>query len=357
MLHPTAPLRPVGALVFASGAAALGLFGALGTDYSQNRVFEVSVSQTSSSERVSMEITMNGEPIDRGGRGGGGGGGRTSTFSLTTTDVVLAAEKGAPTRIQRTFDEVSAESSFEMRGETRDVEMESAFEGLTIVLSAEGGEVEVEVTDGDAPEEDRLEGHSLALSLDRLLPEDEVEVGDEWSIEGDDLMAALGQRLQSKLIDRPERQEGGEGRGRRGGSRGPRGVSSPLTMLADGDWEVTATLTDETEDVDGVECVVITIEAEVEAEIEMGQRGRRDRAVGQEGRGGSSETTCSAEFEGRLLWSVDAEHPARLEFEGSIEISSERMRESDRGVMEMSSLTETSFETTIDVTVGTAKDK
>ena len=217
MLHTTALLRPAFALAFASGAAAIGLFGALGTEYAKNRVFEVSVSQTSSSERVSMEITMNGEPIDRGGRGGGGGG-RTSTFSLTTTDVVLAAEEGAPTRIQRTFDEVSGESSFEMRGEAQDVEMESAFEGLTIVLSAEGDEVEVEVTDGDAPEEERLEGHSLALSLDRLLPEDEVEVGDEWSIEGDDLMAALGQRLQAKLIDRPERQEGGEGRGRRGGS-------------------------------------------------------------------------------------------------------------------------------------------
>ena len=142
MLHTTALLRPAFALAFASGAAAIGLFGALGTEYAKNRVFEVSVSQTSSSERVSMEITMNGEPIDRGGRGGGGGG-RTSTFSLTTTDVVLAAEEGAPTRIQRTFDEVSGESSFEMRGEAQDVEMESAFEGLTIVLSAEGDEIEV----------------------------------------------------------------------------------------------------------------------------------------------------------------------------------------------------------------------
>ena len=356
MLHTTTLLRPVGALAVASGAVALGLFGALDTDYAKNRVFEVSVSQTASTEAVSMEITMNGEPIDRGGRGFGGGG-RTSTFSLTTTDVVLAAEEGAPTRVQRTFDEVSGEVSFEMRGEAQEREMESAFEGLTMVLSAEGDEVEVEVTDGDAPEEERLEGHSLTLSLDRLLPEDEVEVGDEWSIESDDLMAALGQRLQAKLIDRPERQEGGEGRGRRGGFRGPRGMSSPLMMLADGDWDITATLTDEAEEVDGVECVVITIEAEVEADIEMGQRGGRDRAAGQEGRGGSSETTCSAEFEGRLLWSVDAQHPARLEFEGSIEISSERVRESERGVMEMSSVTETSFETTIDVTVGTAEEK
>lgn len=355
MLHTATLLRPVGALAVASGAVALGLFGTLGTDYAKDRVFEVSVSQTASTEAVSMEITMNGEPIDRGGRGFGGGG-RTSTFSLTTTDVVLAAKEGAPTRVQRTFDEVSGEVSFEMRGEAQEREMESAFEGLTMVLSAEGDEVEVEVTDGDAPEEERLEGHSLALSLDRLLPEDKVEVGDEWSIEGDDLMAALGQRLQARLIDRPERQEGGEGRGRRRG-RNPRGMSSPLLMLADGDWDITATLTDEAEEVDGVECVVITIEAEVEADIEMGQRGRRDRAAGQEGRGGTSETTCSAEFEGRLLWSVDTQHPARLEFEGSIEISSERVRESERGVMEMSSVTETSFETTIDVTVGTAEEK
>ncbi|MEE2940458.1 MAG: hypothetical protein VX460_08740 [Planctomycetota bacterium] len=356
MLPTTAILRPALAVAFASGAAAIGLFGALGTDYAKNRVFEVSVSQTASTESVSMEITMNGEPIDRGGRGFGGGG-RTSTFALTTTDVVLAAKEGTPTRIQRTFDEVSGEASFEMRGETQEREMESAFEGLTMVLSSEGDEVEVEVTDGDAPEEERLEGHALALSLDRLLPEDEVEVGDDWSIESDDLMAALGQGLQAKLIDRPERQEGGEGRGRRGGARRPRGMSGPLMMLADGDWEITATLTDETEEVDGVECVVITIEAEAEADIEMGQRRGRDRAAGQEGRGGSAETTCSAEFEGRLLWSIDAQHPARLEFEGSIEVSSERVRESDRGVMEMSSVTETSFETTIDVTVGTAEEK
>ena len=158
MLHTTALLRPAFALAFASGAAAIGLFGALGTEYAKNRVFEVSVSQTSSSERVSMEITMNGEPIDRGGRAAAAA---VVRHLQPHHDRRGARGRGRPpTRIQRTFDEVSGESSFEMRGEAQDVEMESAFEGLTIVLSAEGDEVEVEVTDGDAPEEERPEGHS-----------------------------------------------------------------------------------------------------------------------------------------------------------------------------------------------------
>lgn len=362
LLQPTSAF----ALVGVASAATLALAAELATDYAPKRTFEVTLTQSSSTELVSMEVFIDGEPMDRGGRGGGGA--SSSTLTLTTTDTILESEDGAPTKVRRTFDEVSSTTSAERGGETMESEGESAFEGITIELTqGDDDEVTVEVTDGDAPEEERLEGHSLALAIDGLLPEDSVDEGDEWTIEGADLLAALGHGISRKLIDRPEREGGdGEGRGRGGrgrGGRGGRGGGNALGMFAGAEWDVTAKMTGETEDVDGLECAVIEIEAEADGELEMGGRGegrRRDRAAGQEGRGGrggTQETTFSAKLEGKLLWNVEGKHPVSLSIEGSAELSTDMERETQRGVMEMSRVTEITLEASVEISAGSAEDK
>jgi hypothetical protein len=323
----------------------------LSTTYAKDQVFTVSV-KTDTTSKSETQMTMDGEPMDRGGRGGGGGA-TERTLSYTYTDTPLEVKDGAPTKVERTFDEVSGSLSMEMRGEPMDIEVESAFEGLTIVFTDKAGEVEAEVTDGDAPSDDeRLEGHRLALPLDGLLPDDEVEAGESWDIETDALLVALGLDLESKLVDRPERGGGG-GRGGRGGGRS--GGGSALAPLATCDWSTTATYSDETEDVDGVECVIIEIKAEVEGSVERSFGGRgRDREPHKLAPGASSsyvpqETDYTGEFEGRLLWSLAQNRPVQFTFEGSFESEMEFERDSERGLMEITRDSETSVSITIDV--------
>ncbi|MFT5732722.1 MAG: hypothetical protein ACJAZN_003459 [Planctomycetota bacterium] len=332
-----------GALAAVSAGATL-LLGGLQTNYEKARVFEVSYSTESSTETLKMEVMRNGEPMDRGGRGGGE---RTQTFELAYTDTVLEAADGSPSKTQRVFDSIGGDSSSEGRDGPVERSLESAFDGLTLVLSESAGEVKIEVTDGDAPDEDRLQGHSLRLPLDGLMPKESVEVGAEWEIEGLAFLAAIGTDLQTKLTDPAERGGGGERGGRGGGGGGQRGQRGGQRggggngMLAQGDWTITATLTDETRDVDGVSCAVIKIEADVEGEPEAGGGGR-----------GGMQTDRSFEgtFEGELLFCTEKSYPVSLDVSGSYQLSADMSSDSDRGSFEMSSIVETTI--TANVTVG-----
>ncbi|MEM9380676.1 MAG: hypothetical protein AAGB93_12060 [Planctomycetota bacterium] len=327
----------------------------LSTAYSTERAFSVSVSQTTSSE-TSREILVDGEP--REGRGGMGGGGRSATFAYSYTDTPLQVKDGAPSKVERAFDEIGGTMAMERRGEPVEQSVESALEGVTVVFTASGDGVEYEVTDGEAPDDEaRLEGHRLALPLDALLPGDEVETGATWDLDGDALGAALGLGLERKLVDRPERPEGGQGRGGGGGGRRGRGGmrgggGGGMSALASGEWTATATLTDEVEEAGGVECMVIKIEAEVEGSIDRsGGRERDDFAATPAGEAALQETTYSGEFEGRLLWCVAEKRPVRFTLEGSYQSSMEFERETQRGLMQISSETETTVEHTVEIDV------
>lgn len=334
----------------------------LATRYSTERTFEVSVTAESSNEVLSSEMYLDGEPMDRGGFGGGGS---STSISYSYTDTAKEVKDGALSKVERSFDEVSASSEREGRDGPMETEAESSFDGLTIMISGADDESEVEIVDGEEPEGDgRLEGHRLSLPLDTLLPEDAVEPGATWDIEGEDLMVALGGPLQAKLIDRPERGgEGGEGRGGRGGRGGMRGgaVRSGLAPIAGGDWSITATFTEETEEAGGLECAVISLEIEVEGTMEARQRGGRG---GRGGGGGGlyspigtapQESTYTGEFEGTLLWSVEEERPVAFRFDGSYQVDLELERETQRGLMEMSRSTETTIELNVEVAAGKAE--
>lgn len=347
---------------FALGAVTLAAAGVLveatlATRYATERTFEVTVAVESANETLSSEMYIDGEPME--GRGFGGGGSSTS-MSYSYTDTAKEVKDGVPTKVERSFDEVSASTEREGRDGPMEMEAESSFDGLTILITGEDDESEVEIVDGEEPEgEGRLEGHRLSLPLDTLLPEEAVEPGATWDIEGEALMIALGAPLEGKLIDRPQRggEGGGEGRGGRGGMRG----GSPRTGLgaiAGGEWSITATLTDETEEAGGLECAVISLEMEVEGAMEARQRG------GRGGRGGQllslsvlapQESTYTGEFEGTLLWSTEEERPVALRFEGSYQVDMEMERETQRGLMEMSRSTETTLEVNVEIATGKAE--
>lgn len=358
MLRPTPAILAATSFVAAASAAVL-IESTLATRYSKERTFEVSVGIESSNEVISSELYIDGEPMDRGGFGGGGS---SSSLSYSYTDTPKEVKDGSLTKVERTFDEVSASSEREGRDGPMEMEAESSFEGLTILISGEDDESEVEIVDGEEPEgEGRLEGHRLSLPLDALLPDEAVEPGATWDLEGEDLMIALGAPLEGKLIDRPQRggEGGGEGRGGRGGRGGMRGggARSGLGAIAGGDWSVTATFTEDTEEAGGLECAVITLEMSVEGEMEMRMRGGRG---GRGGGGGAvaptgavpQESTYSGEFEGQLLWSLEENRPVAFSMEGSYQVDMEFERETQRGLMEMSRSTETSIEVTVEVSTG-----
>ena len=346
-LTRTGSLLLAGASLTALSVGATLVFDAMGTKYAEKRVFDVSYSTETITENLTMEMIRDGESMDRGGQGG-----RTQSFEVAYTDTILEAADGAPTKIERMFDSVGGDMIMDGRDEPIERSLDSAFDGITLVLTQGDDGVEVEVSDGDAPDSERLDGHALRLPLDGLLPSEDAEEGAEWEIDGAAFMAAMGMGMQRKLVDRPERGGGGEGRGGRGGGggrggqRGGGGNNNGGNMLADGTWEVTGTLTDETREVDGVKCAVIKIAAEVEGEPEAGNQRE----------GMTRESSYNGQFEGELLFCVEEGHPVSFEVTGGYELSSDSSFDSERGSMEMSRVDETKITLNVTVAARAASD-
>jgi len=361
--------RSAAHIVLASSLATGAIAGAsvlvdeMRTDYGEGAKYSVSM-QTSATTTSEREMLVDGER--REGRGGfGGGSERTTSFSVAYTDEVVAADEGAPTKVRRAFEAASGGMEMEMRGEPVEIDLGSPFDGVTLMLSLEEGVVEATVEDGDAPDDtERLEGHALPLPLDGLLPSGEVAAGDSWDIEPDALKRALGAGLSAKLLDRPEfggrgGGRGGEGRGgrQRGGPRGG-GMADAVSGLfrETMEWEVTGTLTDRTEEVEGRTCAVIEIEASMSGELPERQFGRgrdRDRAAGPAapaGRTALPEGTIEAELEGELLWDAANACPVRLTLTGEIESEDRMVRDTERGTFEINSSSETELEVTVSIT-------
>lgn len=158
----------------------------------------------------------------------------------------------------------------------------------------------------------------------------------------------ITENLKMEMIrDGESMDRGGRGGGGgRGGQRGGGGNNNGGNMLADGTWEVTGTLTDETREVDGVKCAVIKIAAEVEGEPEAGNQRE----------GMTRESSYSGQFEGELLFCVEEGHPVSFEVTGGYELSSDSSFDSERGSMEMSRVDETKITLNVTVAARAASD-
>ncbi len=324
-----------------AGLAALGavaLTSDYTTDYTGDRALRVETRSAMELETTSMDVTIDGEPVDRGF----GGGSSSSTHRVVTKDVVLAHEGGEPTKVRRTFETLDGSGSMTFGDSERSDELDSDFEGVTLELVREDGAVVAEVVDGDEPSGDgALEGHALTLLVDAFLPKGEVAVDDTWSVEKDAIVRGLGVGLESKLFQRPERAEGEEGgrggRGRRGG--GGMGSRGGIESFSELDWDGEAKLVSTSEEHEGVTCAVIELKLEGSGELPMpewgGRGGRREQSAAPSAELGARArgTEMSVELEGRLLFALDSRRPVALELEGPVRI--ETLVESTRGEREM----------------------
>lgn len=342
------------ALTLGSLALAAGL--ELESDYEAPRSLRITTETYMTMETTSFSMTVNGEEMQR--RGGGSGGGETEMSTRTVhVDTTLRSDDDV-LAVRRTFEELESSTSMGGGEFAQDFDMESDLVDVTLDIVSEDGDVEVEVSDGSEPDEELLDGHLPQLTLDALLPEGEVEVGDSWDLESEQVLRALGMDL--RLFQRPEGggegRSGGEGRGRRGG-RGAGGRSAGL--LREAEWEGSARLAETDIEHDGVPCVRIELELEAEGEREDsgwgGGRGRGGQYLGNQYLAGAPTgswtpgTSYEVELEGDLFFSLEEGRPVALELSGTF--SSDTLMENERNgntmVMERSG--EGEFEYSVEV--------
>ncbi|MAE27467.1 MAG: hypothetical protein QF599_12750 [Planctomycetota bacterium] len=319
----------------------LFLAPSLSTDYTQRRSLRIEVETGLEMETTSFEMSIDGEPVERGGMGGQAS---EEVRMITVIDTVLADDDGRPTEVRREFETVEKESIRTMGEEDMVDEASGPLAGVTVLLvSEDGGEVETEVEAGSVDDDELLEGLRLELAFDAFLPEGELEVDDSWDLEADAVLRALGLDLESALFPR-ESGGGMEGEGRRRGGRG----SSAFGLLVEADWEGTATLESMEEEYNGLICVLIELELEA-----SGEREERMMGGGRYGRGGvfggalvaaaPVESTYDIELEGRLLFCLEEGRPVLLEIEGDVATERSMERSSERGDFSMRSTQEGSF--------------
>jgi len=318
----------------------------LRTRYTTGLALRTDIELEQSSERTAMSMVRDGVEVDTSGRLGAPS---TLMRSGSVRDVFAAVEDGLPTTVERTFEVLEGSSTRSRRGEEQVTDATSPFEGVTLRIERGEDGVEVEVEDGDEPEHDgALEGHGIALAVDRLLPNEPVEPGESWTVEGDDLMHALGLDLERTLFP-PAPREGGGG-GDQGGDRAGGGWAG---LYLDADWDVELELADEPVEWEGLTCYAIEVEAEGTGEAP-------ERGFGGGGGGGRPPRALSPAFsaapllvagevvlqlEGTLFVSTEMQRPVGFVVEASTTMTTETSRTGQNDMtIEMSSTTEGTLE-------------
>jgi len=320
--------------------------GQLSTDYATEGTLRIERETTVFLETIDFAMERNGEPIES--RGGFGGGDVELMRTVVQLDRVVAHEDGVPTEVERTFESVSGEDVYAGEGRSLDAPLD----GVTLALALDDdGEVVAEATEGSVGAE-QLEGHELTLALDALLPDEEVTPGDSWEVEAESFMHALGLDLEQALFPLPEQDERGGGEGGRSRSRGgPR--PNPFARVARGaTWDVTARLADETVELDGVECLVIELEAEGSGVLEDPVRfgGGRGRSPGLARNSRAAfETEFQIDLRGQLYFAQSLSRPVQLSVDGTFELEQASAFEREDTTLSMFRLQEGTFEQTVAV--------
>lgn len=322
----------------------------LAPQYKAEQSTRVEISTSISMETTEMKMERNGEPVERPGGGGGGG----SSFESTEVHVdhVVEAEKGKPTKVKRTFEKLGGKRSMSFGEETRDSDIESPIEGVTVELTLDGDKVAAEVVEGSKPDDDKAFEHQrLERFLDAALPESEVEVGASWELSKEQVNALLRADAHRGLFPAPPREEGsGEGGGRRRGAGGRMGGGSDVGLLARAEWKGKAKLKSASEDVDGVKCAIIELSLEASGEMETPQRGERRPRMLEPESAPFAGTSYSISLDGTLAYALESKRVESLELEGKASTTTDTEGEGrDGGTFSMHSRREGKVKLTVKV--------
>ena len=229
---------------------------------------------------------------------------------VTVTDTYVSVSDGRPTKLERSFDELSSKTNVSMShammgDQDSDMDGSSELEGETVLFSWDDDEGEYSVAfAGDSDGDDELlEGLAEDLDMRALLPDGDVSEDDSWPVEPYALRSVFAPGGSVKI--EPDDTEGGP--------MGMGGAPTPSLneMLGELEGEVTATYRG-TRDEDGVTVAVIEIEADVSAAndltdyMEGMMDGMDTGGMEIEMEIDSFDVEFMFEGQGELLWNVES---------------------------------------------------
>jgi hypothetical protein len=300
----------------------------LATKYSPDHKLRCDVTMNLKTESTT-KMERDGQPVE--GRGGSGESSSEMTMHEVHVDQIVEVKDGHPSKVKRTFETVSGKGDFSFGDTSRDFNMESPLESVTLeIAQAKDGKPEVSVADGKKPDEPAaLEGHRPELFLDALLPDGDVDAKASWDLDADAVRRALRVDVARALYAQPAREDGGgdQGGGRRRGGRGGGGMMGGETRLFhDADLKGKARLVSTDEEVDGVKCAKIEIKIDAAGEMAApertggGQRRRQPMLASEPAAWLANH--YEIHLEGDLFVSMKDHRPMSLTLEGSVKTDS-----------------------------------
>jgi hypothetical protein len=243
-----------------------------------------------------------------------------AAMKLSVTDVYEALGEGRPTKLKRSFEEISSTShtsvsSPVMGSREHDVPMESKLEGSTVVFSWDEDDSAYRVTfDGDQKgDEDLLEGLEEDLDLRGFLPTSEVAEGDSWKVPAEAVKAALAPGGDVKL-------RAGSG----GDPMSGMGQFSQNDMVGELEGEFEAVY-DGARDEDGTRVAVIKLRIEARSAQDMTERldeimeeMKGELPEGLDMEISAIDTEYELDAEGELLWNLETGLAHALHLSGEV---------------------------------------
>lgn len=237
----------------------------------------------------------------------------TAGFELTVTDEYVKMREGGPEKLLRTYESMDqtrrTEMEMDLMGQvqTQDTSVgsESELEGSTVQFKWSGDGYVASFPDDDGDEE-LLENLAEDLDLRELLPDGEVEEGDEWKVDALALQDILTPGGDLKLI--PEEADSGDSM---------MGMDSDMGSTSD--WfsddiegEITATYAGMREVEGGGKVAVIKLAIEISNAVDLTekmQEGLADAELPPEAgemEVNSMDVALELEGEATLLWNLAA---------------------------------------------------
>ena len=209
--------------------------------------------------------------------------------SISYTTEVLETEDGVPTKVRRSFETIEQSTS----KASEDTELTGVLVGRIIVIEQDGEDVSVEIDDdGDRVDEEFLARHKLTNEIDALLPEDDADVGDTWTLPRKFLEEMAG--LQSiRFFEDDDEDE-----------------AFDEQLLEAAQLEGQAKF-EEIEEHKGLRCAKITFTLEMSAEVDDPAFLDEDEEAEAEGDIGGS-VTVSMEVDGTLWFAMAEGRPVEL---------------------------------------------
>jgi hypothetical protein len=234
---------------------------------------------------------------------------------IVVTDEIAEVDDGRPTDFRRTFVELTQENTESAGDEENERTSGSDLEGITVRFLWDDGDEEyyVELDDDDDEVEERLlEWLTDDMDMRGVLPDGEVEEGDEWDIDAE---AYLTLMWPSGLL-------GFHGEDEDGVDDYDRGMNQQIVENIEG--EGTATF-EGLRDEDGTTVAVIRVELSVETWA--------DGETEIEGTELDTGIVLERDVEGEVLWDVESGHlyGAHLEADAEMRITRSRVAETEEG--------------------------